>query len=206
MRIGFDFDNTIVSYDTLFHKAAVEQSLIPVSLQKSKLAVRDYLLKINNENAWTELQGCVYGARMNEAAAYPNAIEFMTLAHDNGISMVIISHRSRYPFIGQKYNLHEAAREWVERYLMIGAKKLFKPDQIFFEFTKEEKINRISEKECDYFIDDLPEIFLMPGFPQRTGRILFDPDNSHGEKGVETRLKSWQKIRAFFEVKWKTCS
>ena len=29
MRIGIDFDNTIVSYDTLFHKVAVEQGAVP---------------------------------------------------------------------------------------------------------------------------------------------------------------------------------
>ena len=70
MLIGLDFDNTIVSYDALFHKVAVEQALVPSDLPKSKLMVRDYLRKVNNETAWIEMQG-VYGARMVDAAAYP---------------------------------------------------------------------------------------------------------------------------------------
>ena len=76
MRIGIDFDNTIVSYDALFYKVAVNKGLVPSDLPKSKLAVRDYLRKINNEPVWTELQGYVYGARMGDAAAYPLVIEF----------------------------------------------------------------------------------------------------------------------------------
>ena len=87
MRIGFDFDNTIVSYDALFYRVAVEQSLVPTDLPQSKLAVRDYLRKVGNEDAWTEMQGYVYGARMNDAIAYPGAIEFMMLARANGIAM-----------------------------------------------------------------------------------------------------------------------
>ena len=43
--IGIDFDNTIVCYHKLFHRLAVERSLIPVSVAVSKCAVRDYLLE-----------------------------------------------------------------------------------------------------------------------------------------------------------------
>ena len=63
MRIGIDFDNTIVSYDELFHKVAVEQALVPANIPKSKLAARDYLRKIDNEPVWTELQGLSMGHR-----------------------------------------------------------------------------------------------------------------------------------------------
>jgi hypothetical protein len=206
MRIGFDFDNTIVSYDELFFKVAVEKSLVPVDLPKSKLAVRDYLRKIDNENAWTELQGYVYGLRMAEAVAFPNAIEFMRLVHDNGIPMVIVSHKTKHPFMGPKYDLHEAARAWVKNYLVAGGENLIQPDQLFFELTKEEKINRIAETECDFFIDDLPEILLLAGFPGKTERILFDPEGNHGADGMDAKLDSWREIRSFFEVKWKSCS
>ena len=42
MIFGFDFDNTIVTYDELFYKVAIENALIPAELPRSKLAVRDY--------------------------------------------------------------------------------------------------------------------------------------------------------------------
>ncbi|HEB85979.1 MAG TPA: haloacid dehalogenase-like hydrolase [Gammaproteobacteria bacterium] len=206
MRIGFDFDNTIVSYDPLFYNVAVEQSLVPVGLPKSKLAVRDYLRQSDHENVWTELQGYVYGARTNEATAYPGVIDFMRLARDSGISMVIVSHKTRHPFLGPEYDLHEAARSWVSIALTDGTDHLIEPKQVFFELTVEDKIARIAEIQCDYFIDDLPEILLMSGFPENTGRMLFDPEARYGTGGNVTRFGSWQEIRAFFELKWKAHS
>jgi hypothetical protein len=206
MRIGFDFDNTIVSYDELFYRVAIEKSLIPDDLPISKLAVRDFLRSANNENAWTEMQGYVYGSRMSDAVAFSGVIEFVKLARANGIAMVIVSHKTKHPFMGPKYDLHEAARGWVENFLVEEGKNLIEPDQIFFEVTKEDKVARIDECECDYYIDDLPEILLMSGFPQKTKRILFDPKNNHSEEGMSARLGSWAEIKRFFEVKWKTCS
>ncbi|MBT3510285.1 MAG: haloacid dehalogenase-like hydrolase [Nitrospina sp.] len=204
MRIGFDFDNTIVSYDELFYKVAIEKQLVPADLPRSKLAVRDYLRKTDNEDTWTEMQGYVYGTRMGDAVAYPGAIEFMQLARNRGVAMVIVSHKTKNPFIGPKYDLHEAARGWIESRLVEGIKNLIEPDQIFFEVTKKDKIARIAQCECDFFIDDLPEILLMPGFPQKTGRILFDPENSHDEEAMKARLESWKEIRNYFEMIWKT--
>jgi hypothetical protein len=204
MRIGFDFDNTIVTYDELFYKVAIENALIPAELPRSKLAVRDYLRRADNENAWTEMQGYVYGARMSEAIAYPGVIEFIKLARGNGIAMTIVSHKTKHPFRGPDYNLHDAARGWVESFLVDDVKNLIEPDQVFFEVTKEDKVARIAQCECDFYIDDLPEILLMPGFPQETVSILFDPENNHGKKWVGARLDSWQGIKKFFEMKWKT--
>ena len=202
MLIGLDFDNTIVSYDALFHKVAVEQSLVPADLPKSKLMVRDYLRKVNNETAWIEMQGYVYGARMVDAAAYPGVIEFIKHVRDIGISMAIVSHKTKHPFLGPKYDLHDAARGWIANVLLDGVQNLIEPDHVFFELSKEEKIARVANIGCDYFIDDLPEILLMPGFPKKTKRILFDPDGIHNTDGLYVSLGSWQKIFTFFETTW----
>ena len=35
VKIGIDFDNTIVIYDDLFHKIASEENLIPINFPKS---------------------------------------------------------------------------------------------------------------------------------------------------------------------------
>ena len=43
MRIGLDFDNTIVSYDALFHRVAREQDVVPANTPVNKIAVRDHL-------------------------------------------------------------------------------------------------------------------------------------------------------------------
>ena len=200
MLIGIDFDNTIVSYNALFYKVAVEQALVPADLPKSKLAVRDYLRKIDNESVWTELQGYVYGTKMGDATAYPLVIDFVKFARNKGISIAIVSHKTKHPFAGPKYDLHEAARGWIANTLMDGVTNLIEPDNVFFELTKEEKITRIANIGCDYFIDDLPEILLMPEFPQNLKRILFDPEGIHNIDRLYTKLGSWNAIIEFFEI------
>ncbi|MDB5988746.1 MAG: haloacid dehalogenase-like hydrolase [Herbaspirillum sp.] len=209
MRIGLDFDNTIVSYDALFHTIAVEKALVPADTAISKVAVRDYLRKVGNEPAFTEMQGYVYGARMSEAAAYPGVIDFIRRARAKGAEVVIVSHKTKHPFSGPKYDLHAAAGGWIETALRSGAAPLFAADGVFFELTKEEKIARIADCDCDYFIDDLPEILQMPGFPEKTGRLLFDPEQNHGDRGsqgdrgVIAHFNSWSEIQSFFEGKWQ---
>lgn len=181
MRIGFDFDNTIVSYDALFYKVAWEQGVIDASVPANKLAVRDFLRAANKEPIWTEMQGHVYGARMNEAAAYPNVIAAIKRMKKAGHTLAIMSHKTRYPYLGTQYDLHAAAREWIGRYLRDEDDALISDEQIFFELTKEEKLERIKSFGCDIFIDDLPEILLSPHFPAVTKRFLFDPECHHQE-------------------------
>src|SRR5262245_9514091 len=117
MRVGIDFDNTIVGYDALFHRAAVEQGLVPPELSATKVAVRDHLRSIGREDEWTELQGHVYGPRMGEAAPFPGVLNFFRWARDLRLELTIVSHRTRHPFIGPKHDLHEAARGWVDTFL-----------------------------------------------------------------------------------------
>lgn len=204
MRIGFDFDNTIVNYDSLFHKVAVEQGLVPAELSRSKLAVRDYLRRKGREEEWIVLQGYVYGARMSEAEAYPGALEFIKAAAKRGASLAIISHKTRHPFRGPRYDLHDAARGWADVALSETAGRIIEADDVYFELTKEDKVARIASCKCDYFIDDLPEIFGTPGFPEATRCILFDPERSHPEENGSARVTSWEEIQAYFEEEWKT--
>ena len=67
LKIGLDFDNTLINYDFLFYKLAVEKNLVPRKLDKNKLAVRDYLRALNKDREFTLLQGEVYGKRIFEA-------------------------------------------------------------------------------------------------------------------------------------------
>lgn len=179
MRIGLDFDNTIVSYDALFHKVAREQDVVPSDTPVNKVAVRDYLRKIGSEEVWTEMQGYVYGARMDEALAYPGVIEFLRWAGQAGHDLAIVSHKTKHPFLGPQYDLHAAARAWVEQHLSENGSPLIPAGQVFFELTKEEKLARIADFGCDVFLDDLPEILQAIGFPASTRRILFDPEGHH---------------------------
>ena len=193
MRIGLDFDNTIVSYDALFHKVARERDLVPPETAINKVAVREYLRRIDKEDAWTELQGYVYGARMDEAEAYPGVIEFLRWAEQAGHDLAIVSHKTKYPFLGPQYDLHAAAQAWVERHLCEHGSPLIPVGQVFFELTKEEKLARIGNFRCGIFLDDLPEILHASGFPASTRRVLFDPEGHYeaeAQPGV-TVVHSW---------------
>jgi FMN phosphatase YigB (HAD superfamily) len=180
MRIGFDFDNTIVHYDNLFHKVALEQGVIDHMIPVNKLAVRDHLRATDREYIWTEMQGYVYGGRMQEADAYPEAIEVMRRLKAAGHTLAIMSHKTKHPYKGKQYDLHTAARNWILQFLVADGELLIKPENIFFELTKEEKLNRIGKFGCDVFIDDLPEILSAPLFPTQVKRYLFDPEQHHG--------------------------
>lgn len=196
MRIGVDFDNTLVSYDDIFHRVALEQGAIPASVPRSKLAVRDFLRREGREAVWTEMQGTVYGARMDEVQPYPGALEFLTWARASGIEACIISHKTRHPFLGPKHDLHAAAQRWVDTHVPgIPA---------FFELTQEEKLARIRACACEHYIDDLPEILLAKGFPGGVQRILFDPDGHHALIDGVFRMRSWVEIQSHFRGQWKT--
>ena len=135
MRIGLDFDNTIVNYDHVFHLVAREGGHVPVDLPRGKLSVRDFLRRAGKEEIWTEMQGYVYGARMSDAVPYPGAVDFMRWAGGAGHELRIISHKTRHPYLGVKYDLHRSAREWVGQVLHTNGRPLISPEHVFFDLT-----------------------------------------------------------------------
>lgn len=194
-HLGIDFDNTIVSYDGVFHRVALERGCIPSSVGVSKVAVRDWLRQTGKEEIWTEMQGHVYGARMRDADLYPGVREVLAAARDTGLVVSIVSHKTRYPFLGEKHDLHAAARAWVEEFLRDDAGPFVEPDRIFFETTKEAKWARIGAADVSHFVDDLPEILLSEHFPADVEKILFDPDRHHGDLGPGvTIIHGWDEL------------
>lgn len=202
MHIGLDFDNTIVSYDALFHKVALEGGWITTDVLVSKVSVRDHLRSIGQEPVWTEMQGYVYGARMDEAAAYPGVLACLTWAREQGIPVSIVSHKTKHPFLGKQYDLHAAARHWIDLYLSDVSGPLVAPDRVYFELSKESKVQRIADIGCSVYVDDLPEILLAPGFSTTVAPILFDPDNHHQAQALPRALH-WSDVRGRLEMQWR---
>jgi hypothetical protein len=196
MKIGLDFDNTIVCYDTLFHKVAIEKALIPSELPRNKIAVRDYLKKIDKEKVWTELQGYVYGERMNEATPYPGMVDALISLKKQGHELIIVSHKTQFPYEGIQYDMHESANKWILDKLNNLDFELIKHKNVFFNKTKSEKILKIKNLECNIFLDDLPEILLAEDFPESTKRCLFDPGRNYRELDGDTInvLHSWDSF------------
>lgn len=202
LTIGVDFDNTIVSYDALFQRLAVEKKLVPPFLSSKKNEIRDYLRQSNNEDAWTELQGYVYGSRMKEADSFEGVINFFkTCLSNKKTALYIVSHKTRFPFLGEKYDLHQAAEDWLEANGFYNPKEIgLMRENVFFELTKEAKFDRIRKLNCDYFIDDLPEFLLDPAFPKNVQRILFDPHSAHPQCAGLVPMKSWNQILDFVNL------
>ncbi len=189
MLIGVDLDNTLVCYDQLFHKVALERELVPPDLPAVKDEVRDYLREQGREAVWTELQGYVYGPRMCDAQPFPGVHDFFLRCKAEGVPVAIISHRTRSPFRGPAYDLHESAQEWLEKHGLCGPSS-----KVFFELTKQDKLDRIAVEGCTHFIDDLPEFLSEPGFPPLVQRILFDPSRTHMKGWLFRSCHSWDEI------------
>lgn len=195
MHIGIDFDNTIVCYDKVFHKVAIENGLIPENMPPGKNNVRDHLRKVGEEDEWTRLQGFVYGTKMDEVQAFEGVFEFLFWCRREEIQVSIISHKTQHPYIGPEYDLHLAARQWMEGQGLFDHKKVGLPkEQVFLELTKEEKLRRIGKVGCTLFIDDLPEFLSEPMFPKGVAKMLFDPKGLHKTETDMDRFFSWAEI------------
>lgn len=193
MRLGFDFDNTLISYDKLFHRVALDKSLILADIPKQKNAVRDFMRELGIEEEWTRLQGEVYGSRILEADPYPGMLATLMQLADKNIPMCIVSHKTRFPYLGEPWDLHAAARGWLLKQGFLDAKGLaWSEDQIFFELTKQEKIARIISLGCTHYVDDLPEILAM--LPTHVERILFAPSQDVQGQSDWKRISSWQEL------------
>ncbi len=194
IRIGIDFDNTIVCYDEAFYLAAFEKKLISKNLPKNKKNIRDYLRSINNEDAWTELQGYIYGSRMDLAKPFDGVDDFFSNQIKNKI--YIISHKTIFPYKGPKYNLHLEAKNWLLKQSFFNENLEF-----FFETTLEKKIEKIEELCCDYFIDDLLEVLTKSEFPKNVKKILFDPNNQYNKSSEYQKANSWKEILSIVNEK-----
>lgn len=196
MLVGVDFDNTIVCYDELFHRTAVQQGLIPPEVPANKTQVRNYLRQCGKEDLWTEMQGYVYGARMQEAIPFPGVREFFKRCVQRGVPVCIVSHKTQFPFLGPRYDLHQSAHEWLESQGFFDPEQIgLSRSQVYFETTKEAKLGRIVSARCSHFIDDLPEFLEEPNFPSGIHRILFDPTDSQPVSDHFRRATSWMEIK-----------
>jgi hypothetical protein len=188
MIIGVDLDNTIVCYDALFKTVALERGLAPADLPPFKRRVRDHLQESGMHDLWTQLQGIVYGPRMNQAPPYEGALAFFAHCRRAAVPTYIISHRTPYAQIGEKHDLYQAARAW------LSAHGLFDPPFIFFEPTQDQKLARLVEVGCTHFIDDLPEFLNRRDFPATVERILFDPNHVYGDCQTARHADSWPAV------------
>lgn len=196
MIVGIDFDNTLVDYEGLFHREAVRRGLVPSSTGRDKLSVRNALRQDGRDEDFTLLQGYVYGPGILEAPAYPGALDVVERLLAAGCSVYVISHKTRRPYRGPAYDLHEAARRWLEvrGFLAPG---MLPPENVLLEPALDAKLRQIGTTGCSFFVDDLPEFLCHADFPPATERLLFDPLGHHAGEQSLRRFASWREIGAF---------
>lgn len=195
MRIGVDFDNTIVCYDAAFRTAALARGLAPMEAAGSKGAVRDYLRHAGREHEWTELQGFIYGPGMTAAEPFSNALPVIAGWLRAGMDVFIVSHKTRVPYLGPQYDLHAAGWEWLERQGFFEPSRINLPRaHVYFELTKQAKLERIAQLRCTHFIDDLPEFLAEPAFPSGVARCLFDVHNAYPDETRFMRRRLWSEL------------
>ena len=162
IKIGIDFDNTIVNYDSSFHQEAIKRKIFTKSQreQNSKNVLKNRLISRKKEEEWTNIQGIVYGKKMFRAKPYKDSVKFINkYSNKKNFELFIVSHKTLHPIIGEKINLHKISKDWIFKKKIFKNKKIeWINKHVFFLQTKEEKIEKIIELKCDYFIDDLAEI------------------------------------------------
>lgn len=196
--VGLDLDNTIILYDRVFHRAALECGMIHGQVSPRKAAVKTHILAgPDGELQWRRLQSEVYAKRVQEAEPASGVREFLRALRQRGGSALVISHKTILPMYGDfALDLRRAAMDWLAAngFLAPGDTGLG-PERIYFESSRQEKIRRIAELECACFVDDLEEVLLDRDFPAGTARIHYAPDASGPARPGVVRCDSWQSVR-----------
>jgi hypothetical protein len=196
LRIGIDFDNTIIAYDEVFCTAAKLSGLIGADFVGTKQAVRDSIrLSPDGEQTWQRLQGQVYGKGISGATLIPGVDGFLRRCRAERCSVSIVSHKTEYGhYDPERINLRDAARQWMTANGVVEGEFGIPPSNIFFEGTRAEKLARIAALSCTHFIDDLEDVFIDPGFPANVERILFTEREQPDSAAPYVVCASWRDI------------
>ena len=190
MRIGFDFDNTIVDYDLVFTQIANELNL--EYLDSPKNSIKNYYeVELGQPNSWKKIQFKVYCELISKIAPSEKFITLLNWLINNSHDIFIVSHKTQNIKINNKnLNLRQPAKKWIEDNI-----PTFNKERIFFESSAIAKIRKIKSLNLDFFVDDLMTILNHRQFPQITKKILF---NSSLDKLNKIYIASnWDEVKKY---------
>ena len=196
-RIGIDFDNTIIDYSDIFTKQACHLGWIKDKCKKTKQQVRDIVRTLpDGEMKWKKLQGLAYGKFIHDANPFEGVMEFIKRCRLERVDVFIISQKTEYAeSLEEKINLREAAFNWLKAKGFLNSKELgLDKSKIFFEHSREGKLNHIHQLQCTHFIDDLEEVFAEPQFQRDVIKILFSPRGEYGGDKSLISCRDWNVI------------
>ena len=195
-KVGIDLDNTLIDYGpalgNLVSETLGDDEYKGASLTKAK--AKELILSRSGNETWTEAQGKLYSSYLKYAIFFPRAIEVLQKLSSLGKQIVIISHKTKFPYKGEQVNLQDAAEVWLNERLPPSLVKIKRGINLFFEESISEKVTRIVNENCDYFIDDLDEVLTL--LPSSIVRICFQ-----GSREVDGifNAKDWEEVQRQFE-------
>lgn len=198
--IGVDLDNTLAMYDELMYTVALEMNLITTNVEPNKKFIRDAIrLLPNGDIEWQRVQGAVYGPRMQDALVAEGAFTFFQECKQKASRVFVISHKTPYAnYDPTNTNLHQSAMKWMNNNRFFERSGLgLNPDEIYMEETRKAKLEQVARLGCEYFVDDLEEVFLEPNFPQGVQGILYHPDGKEMCPPGVKLATNWDEISEY---------
>jgi len=187
-KICIDLDNTIAIYDDVIVQICKDLNIyLPPEIKRKKGAIANYLRAEGRNDLWTKIQGLCYGPYMHKAKVAKNFRKFVSLLVNSNYDLVLVSHKTKTPASGEKFNLHEAAENWIDKNL----KNVFK--EIFFEMSFKKKIQRINSLNPEFVIDDLPEVLAKIDLEISRKILIF---SNHLDKEYSS-CKDWSSLTKF---------
>lgn len=200
--VGVDFDNTLVSYDEVLHKAAVDFGFIQSDTSKSKMDIRNRVRHLpQGEKKWQRLQAFVYGKAMDGAVLIEGVENFFEFCSKTDVRVYVISHKTEFAAADEEgINLREVALAWMKKNKLFDKQGLaLSPEAVYFESSRQGKIARLRTLGCTHFIDDLEETFLDKTFPRTIEKILYDPHAQADFLFKDIKVfNDWNKIHEYF--------
>jgi len=195
LRIGLDFDNTLICYDQVFYQLALELRFIDASVPAQKASIRQSIVKrFGNDLYWQKLQSLAYGPQISKARLFDGVLCFVQAMAAEGHEIFIVSHKSTRSHYNPNIKLREHALTFMKESGLVGSNTI-NNENVYFAQTLEDKLTKITDLKLDVFVDDLSKVLLDKTFPIETMAIKFK-----GNK-IERCLyaDSWQQINRYVE-------
>ena len=95
---------------------------------------------------------------------------------DEGARIFIISHKTRVSADDPRgVDLRREAVAWLRAHDLVGVETApVRPEDVFFNDSRADKLTRIDRLGSDLFVDDREEAFREPSFPPAAVAVLFD--------------------------------
>jgi hypothetical protein len=175
-RLGFDLDNTLIDYSISVQKFCEQNSLKEF---RNMIDLRKFLRETDQSgNKWQLAQEWLYTDGLTYAQTAPGAITLCNYLALNGFQMFIVSHKTIFtPLAFGNKPLREFATNWIKASKL--AVYFSENENIYYEASREQKIERIIKLDLAFFVDDLIEVFLEPNYPKMVKSFLISESESN---------------------------